>query len=120
VIRNWFNRRIKIDKKLVERYRNDLLMGIAVCPESEKPLYRIHIETLENVERCVMNEESIEDITSQIRKGRRDHGWSYLSGKEGEVATNSAHNLLTNLEKQIFKMKGEDWYRTYEHRRHST
>jgi hypothetical protein len=109
-IRNLLSRKITIDQKLVDKYRNDLLAGIAACPDSEKTLYRFHIHALEDLERSVKDGESIEKITSQIREERHAHGWSYLSGKQGEDATSSAHELLTDLEEQIIKIRGRDWY----------
>jgi hypothetical protein len=94
----------------IANYRNDLEVGLRVAPDNEKTLYNVHLETLGALMRSLEAGETIEVIAAQVRRIRRDHGWSYLVGEPGERATSSAHKLLSELENQIIEIKGRNWY----------
>ena len=115
-----FSKTIKLPAKLIEQYRRDLVIGSAVAAKSEQSLYQLHLESLAQLEKLLDEEASIEELVSHVRSERHTHGWSFLSGNDGEKATTSAHILLTYLENQIFKIKGKDWYYSDDYRQHST
>jgi len=94
----------------IRQYRNDLEIGILRGPENERSLYNIHLETLAELERSLEGQESVEAIAEQVTRIRHAHGWSYLSGDVGAEVTTSAHKLLSDIEEQIFKKKGREWY----------
>ena len=116
----WLSKKIKTPRELIDQYRLDLDSGLNVAPESEKSLYKIHLESLKTLERILNEKRSIEEIAAEVGRERHAHGWSFLSGLEGERATTPAHQLLSELEKQIFRIKGKDWYYSDEHQRQST
>lgn len=106
----WLTKEIKTPGKLIDQYRLDLMSGLATAPESEKSLYEMHLKALQTLEHVLNEKRGMQEIVAEVRRERRAHGWSFLSGLDGERATTSAHQLLSELEKQIFRIKGKDWY----------
>lgn len=113
----WFNRKIRVRQKYIEQYRQDLISGLEIAPTEEHSLYKIHLESLNRLENLLKSSCNVEEITELVRSERHAHGWSFLSGEAGEKATSSAHVLLSDLERQIFRLKGKDWYYSDEWRR---
>lgn len=107
---------IKSPRELIDQYRKDLLRGLEFAAKDEETLYRLHLKGLADLETLLGEGNSIEKLSSLLRSARHSHGWSFLSGKEGERVSNSAHALFTDLENQIFDIKGMDWYYADENR----
>jgi len=105
-----FRKRVKIPSELITNYRASLRRGIERGDKNERSLYEIHLAALDDIERSLALKENVEEIAIQIQRERRSHGWSYLSGQEGSLATGTFHDLATAIENQIIRIKGKDWY----------
>jgi hypothetical protein len=92
------------------RYRFALESGKNAAADDEARLYDVHLKALDNLEKALNLKEPVESIARHIWQERRSHGWSYLSGEAGGQATSLFHELAEIVEKQIFKIKGRDWY----------
>lgn len=101
---------IDIPRELSDTYRLDLIAGLNAAPESEKALSAHFLDSLTRIEEILSEDLAIEVLAKELRSHRRAHGWSFLSGSNGEVATNSAHEFLSALEEQVIIIKGKNWY----------
>jgi hypothetical protein len=106
----WFTRRIRVPKRLIDNYRADLQSAVPLAPKSELSLYELHKKALEDLEELLSREASVEEIAKNVRSQRHTHGWSFLSGDHGARVSSSSDKLFRNVEMQIIKMKGKDWY----------
>ena len=106
----FFRKRIKVQPALLANYRAALLNGLKSAPKSERALYEIHLSGLDEIEKSLALKENVEETALQIWRERRSHGWSYLSGQEGSLASNLFHEIATLVENQIFRIKGKEWY----------
>lgn len=115
----WFWRKITVPSRLFDVYRFDLRSAAKVAPETEQSLYKLLSEALTELEELIRTRAPVESIAQSLRTQRRAHGWSYLSGEMGSRASSSADELFRQVEKQIIRIKGKDWY-YHEHWRHGT
>jgi hypothetical protein len=115
----WFWRKITVPSRLIDAYRSDLRSAGQVAPQTEQSLYKLLSEALAELEELIRTRAPAESIAESVRSQRHAYGWSYLSGEMGSRASSSADELFRQLEKQIIRIKGRDWF-YHEHWRRGT